>query len=162
MWDGITYPFLNFNGCTAEVYEWISNCIPHFIIHVITYPSWDLNKSLLVKGANGVECIYSHQSVPPPYPSFRHNSKICRKVGYAGQWNRSINTIRLRRNGHYFAGIILKFIFMYHSCCSLIPVSLNVVPNGPFTICQHRFYWLDAEQTIICTNEGLVYWHIYA
>ena len=27
--DGITYPFLNFNGCTVEVYEWISNFTPH-------------------------------------------------------------------------------------------------------------------------------------
>ena len=25
VWDEITYPFLNFNGCTIEVYEWISN-----------------------------------------------------------------------------------------------------------------------------------------
>ena len=23
VWDEITYPFLNFNGYTAEVYEWI-------------------------------------------------------------------------------------------------------------------------------------------
>ena len=38
MCDGITYPFLNFNGCTIEVYEWISNFIPHFTGHVITYP----------------------------------------------------------------------------------------------------------------------------
>ena len=25
MWDEITYPFLNFNGATVEVWEWISN-----------------------------------------------------------------------------------------------------------------------------------------
>ena len=25
VWDEITYPFLNFNGCTVEVQEWISN-----------------------------------------------------------------------------------------------------------------------------------------
>ena len=29
-WDEITYPFLNFNGCTVEVQEWISNFIPHY------------------------------------------------------------------------------------------------------------------------------------
>ena len=40
MWDEITYPFLNFNGCTIEVSEWISNFIPHFTGHVITYPCW--------------------------------------------------------------------------------------------------------------------------
>ena len=31
VWDETTYPFLNFNGCTVEVYEWISIFIPHFI-----------------------------------------------------------------------------------------------------------------------------------
>ena len=41
VWDGITYPFLNFNGCTVEVSEWISNFIPHFIMDVITYLCWD-------------------------------------------------------------------------------------------------------------------------
>ena len=30
VWDVITYPFLNFNGCTVEVYEWISNFLLHF------------------------------------------------------------------------------------------------------------------------------------
>ena len=30
MWDEITYPFLNYNGATVEVKEWISNFIPHF------------------------------------------------------------------------------------------------------------------------------------
>ena len=41
VWDAITYPFLNFNGATVEVYKWISNCIPHFSGHVIMYPCWD-------------------------------------------------------------------------------------------------------------------------
>ena len=41
VWDEITYLFLNFNGATVEVYEWISNFIPHFIKYVITYPCWD-------------------------------------------------------------------------------------------------------------------------
>ena len=30
VWDEITYPSLNFNGTTVEVWEWISNFIPHF------------------------------------------------------------------------------------------------------------------------------------
>ena len=41
VWDKITYPFLNFNGTTVEVWEWISNFIPCFIMDVITYPCWD-------------------------------------------------------------------------------------------------------------------------
>ena len=30
VWDEIIYPFLNCNGATVEVEEWISNFIPHF------------------------------------------------------------------------------------------------------------------------------------
>ena len=30
LWDEITYPFPNFNGCTVEVWEWISDFIPYF------------------------------------------------------------------------------------------------------------------------------------
>ena len=41
MWDEITYPFPNFNGCTVEVLEWISYFILHFTGRVITYPRWD-------------------------------------------------------------------------------------------------------------------------
>ena len=33
----ITYPFQNFNRSTVEVWKWISNFIPHFILDVITY-----------------------------------------------------------------------------------------------------------------------------
>ena len=36
VWDGITYPFLNCNGYTVEVWEWMSNFIPHFIMDVIS------------------------------------------------------------------------------------------------------------------------------
>ena len=38
VWEEISYPFLNFNGCTVEVYEWISHFVPHLIMDVITYP----------------------------------------------------------------------------------------------------------------------------
>ena len=41
VWDEITYPFPNFNGCTVEVWEWIINFMPHIIMYVITYPCWD-------------------------------------------------------------------------------------------------------------------------
>ena len=37
MWYEITYPFPNFKGEAVEVWEWISNFIPHFIMDVITY-----------------------------------------------------------------------------------------------------------------------------
>ena len=41
VWDDFTYPFPNFNCCTVDVWEGIiSNCIPDFIMGVITDPCW--------------------------------------------------------------------------------------------------------------------------
>ena len=37
--ERITFPKLN--GATIEVWEWISNFIPHFIMDVIIHPCWD-------------------------------------------------------------------------------------------------------------------------
>ena len=41
VWDEITYPLPNFNCCTADIWEWVSNFIPHFTGHVTTYPCWN-------------------------------------------------------------------------------------------------------------------------
>ena len=41
VWDEIAYPFPNFNGATVEVWEVISNFIPHLTELVITYPCLD-------------------------------------------------------------------------------------------------------------------------
>ena len=35
--NAIIHPVPNFNGCTIEVWEWVSNCFPHFTIDAITY-----------------------------------------------------------------------------------------------------------------------------
>ena len=48
MWDEITYPFPNFNGGTVEVWEWISDFIPHYTWFLITYPCWDIWRVLVV------------------------------------------------------------------------------------------------------------------
>ena len=37
VWDEITYPFSNFNGATVEVWEWIDNFIPYFVMNMIIY-----------------------------------------------------------------------------------------------------------------------------
>ena len=65
-WDEIIYPFSNFNGCTVEVWEWISNFITHFIMDVIIDTCWDLSYTMLVKGTLGctVGCrIFRHEKV---------------------------------------------------------------------------------------------------
>ena len=38
VWDEISFAFTNYNGRAVEVWEWISNFIPHFAGHVIIYP----------------------------------------------------------------------------------------------------------------------------
>ena len=47
LWEEITYPFPNFNGCTVEVWEWIWNFLPHFIMNVFTYLCWDYSQSMV-------------------------------------------------------------------------------------------------------------------
>ena len=37
VWDEITYPFPNSNGCTVEEWEWRGNLIPHILLDVIIY-----------------------------------------------------------------------------------------------------------------------------
>ena len=39
--DDIIYAFGNFNGYTADIWEWISNFILYFIMDIIYYPCWD-------------------------------------------------------------------------------------------------------------------------
>ena len=51
VWDEITYPVPNFNGCTVEVWEWIINFMPQFITDAITYPCQDLSWTMWVKGS---------------------------------------------------------------------------------------------------------------
>ena len=50
MWHDFTYPFPNFNGYTVEVWEGISNSIPHFMLGVIIFFScWDWRSTMLIK-----------------------------------------------------------------------------------------------------------------
>ena len=41
VWDEIIFPLSNFNGCTVDVREWISNFIMQFIMDVLTTLYWD-------------------------------------------------------------------------------------------------------------------------
>ena len=69
MWDEITHPFPNFNGATVEVWEWISNFIPHFTGHVIIHPCQDLIQSMLVKwvhdGTHQWHCLWNSIAICP-------------------------------------------------------------------------------------------------
>ena len=40
MYYDIHYLFTDFNDVSVEVWEWMNNLIPHFILYVIVYPCW--------------------------------------------------------------------------------------------------------------------------
>ena len=49
VWDEMP-SVTNFNGCTVEVWDRISEFISYFIMVIITYPCWDKLYTMLVKG----------------------------------------------------------------------------------------------------------------
>ena len=55
VWDETTYPFLNSNSRTDEVWEWIINFISHVIMDVTTS-----SYSTLVKGTLGDNKSINH------------------------------------------------------------------------------------------------------
>ena len=65
-WNEIIYPFPNFNGTAIEVWEWINDFIPHFIMDEITNPWW-VSVQLRRQYAVSDSCSYSeliHSSHP--------------------------------------------------------------------------------------------------
>ena len=45
-WDEVTLSLHK-----LQLWEWMSNLIPHFIMAIITYPWWDCSEFMLVKGS---------------------------------------------------------------------------------------------------------------
>ena len=72
-------------------------------------------------------------------------------------WSLGINTLRLRQNGCHFASIF-KFSFLLENFSISIEISLKFVPIGPINNKSALNQIMDWCQT----NEGLVYWGIYA
>ena len=82
VWFGKTYLFPNFNGCIGEIWEWISNFIPHFVIDVITHPCLAQSQSMSVKGDPGLWFVTGH------FTYIRHDNFI--RAG-AISWGISVN-----------------------------------------------------------------------
>ena len=58
VWDEITYPFPNFDGCIGEVWKWISKFISYLVMGVITHATWtwihvSKGESVEKRGASG-------------------------------------------------------------------------------------------------------------
>ena len=71
-----------------------------------------------------------------------------------------IKTFRSRQNGRHFADDIFKCIFVNDNIWIPIGISLNFIPNDLIdnvsALVQNR------RQAIIWTNDGFVWWRIYA
>ena len=69
VWHEVTCPFPNFNGCTAEVREWASNYILHFIMDVLPWASCQIRKIA------GCACAGNAGNVSPA-ADFKGNSQL--------------------------------------------------------------------------------------
>ena len=68
VWDEITYPFLNFNGYTIEVWEWISNLIPLYQVYNYLSMLWlelNHNKMWALCIILGMYCMTEINSLRP-------------------------------------------------------------------------------------------------
>ena len=63
VWDEITYPFPNFNGCTVEVGDCISNVIAHIIMDDITYPCCLMDPNFAITVPADDQAPFSTRSV---------------------------------------------------------------------------------------------------
>ena len=77
-------------------------------------------------------------------------------------WNdcNVLNTLRQRLNYHYFADDIFKCILSNENIWISLKISLKCVPN--FRLNNTPALVHTRRQAIICTIDGLGYWHIYA
>ena len=117
--EDITLPFPNIDKGAFKVWKLISNFIPYFTGHVITYPCWDSSYSMLAKGPLVDEIhlftlLYHHmptnhhfiwsQAFPKrmPYLTWNINwNKFCR-IGITLQCMNSNNSINIFLIAHKF------------------------------------------------------------
>ena len=90
--DEITYPFLNFYGCTVEVWEWIRKVITRFIMDASAYPCWNQSQSTLVKWALSAINQVSAAIRPKFSPMSGQNVSRILDLLLAPLWNVSINS----------------------------------------------------------------------
>ena len=114
-------------------------------------------------------CTISH-TCPVYINDFGSVHEICMGNAWviyqmSGRHNLVIYTLRLRRNGHHFVDDILKPTSSHENCCILTDISLKFLPessiNNKSALVQ-MMAWHRREQASIWTNEGPIYWHIYA
>ena len=145
MWEEITYPFPNFNSGTVEVWEWISNFIPCFIVHVITCPCWVLKlnhvsqrgHSWTLLGLVSLEPIILVKPIQFIWCNLNYDWEVTSEMDLVNLQTIPINTLRPRQNGCDFSNDIFKWIFLNENVWILIKISLFL--RVQLTISQHCF-----------------------
>ena len=96
-----------------------------------------------------------------------HIWQVSPQLGCQSRKNMILGAVlRPRQNGHHFPDDIFKCIFFNENVCLSITISLKFVPKGPTNnipaLVPDNGLGLNRRQAIIWTNDGLVYWCIYA
>ena len=134
VWDDITYPFPNFNGCTVEVWERISNFIPHLTGCMITYPccrSEMLLCSVLVSRETDSKYIWYQYSITHYFP-LRMMHAFIHRINCFIVWVLP-DFVHIAR--------IVYFIFIY----VLIALSCQIMTPAALNWSKIKLYDLKAE-----------------
>ena len=86
MWIEITYPFPNFYITTVEVWEWMSNFIPQFVIDIITDPCWDQRYSMLITDARGLNIFFVSASMASENSLFTPDDDVIKWKYFPRYW----------------------------------------------------------------------------
>ena len=127
VWDEVTYPFPNFNGEAVEVWEWISNSIPHLDL---------LSKWLLIHAVIKVNpcskwgpelcTIESHLH----YVTSLHGNKPWNVL-----WLNELHVFYLYDQTSYICSCLwLNNLYAFYSMYFLYPISSFLWDNSPLKV----------------------------
>ena len=167
MWGEITYPFLNFNGCTVEVLEWISNFTPYFILDVITYSCWNLSQTVLVKGIPAFDTQISIQLTLQPIIWYHQHDSVGNQCG----WIYVYICVIFIQLGSYIMEYGCGFMSPSYTSGRIsqmqAPLAAYREPAGSYNrlsyvlyVFEHKTQYLLIHAPYTCTHI-VVFWHIF-
>ena len=110
VWDKKSYPLPNLNGCTADIWEWISS---------FTHPSWDWSSTMLVKRG---PCVIVYMF------KWRSRKVTCWHLSISLNFDRGLGShasVNFRNNGKYLSLNITDSTF--HETCRWFDVFFAAV-----------------------------------
>ena len=147
VWDEITYPFLNFNGCTVQLRECLSSYTARISRHVITFPCMNkdnpkASQASHLKQFNRLNQTIAHAFLngPDEFKCFKFKKAIIRRAMRTELWNLS------RKRCFRFHRRISLYLIIY--CRSRIQI-INV----------HMHTLLSRKELRWRHNQTLAEWH---